>query len=164
MVKHHQPKMNIPMCLAAVLLCLTLVSCHLCGGLYAKYTATGYGEDTARVAKFDVSEESVLISKDLFFDATTPGSETKEIYVTNNSEVVVAYTVTIKNATQNIPYSFSINGSDFSLNECSVACYLEPNTRNNKIEIVTKWDKEDALAYMGMVDLIKLTISAEQVD
>ena len=50
------------------------------------------------------------------------------------------------------------------MHECSVTCYLEPNSKDNKIEIVIEWDEEGALKYMGMVDLIKLTISAEQVD
>ena len=72
--------------------------------------------------------------------------------------------VTIKNKTQNIPYSFSIDGSTLSMHECSVTCYLEPNSKDNKIEIVIEWDEEGALKYMGMVDLIELTISAEQVD
>ena len=50
------------------------------------------------------------------------------------------------------------------MHECSVTCYLEPNSKDNKIEIVIEWDEEGALKYMGMVDLIELTISAEQVD
>ena len=164
MVRYHKIKLNIPMCLAAILLCLTLFSCHLCGGLYAKYSATGNGKDAARVAKFDVSEDGVYFSENIVFDETVPGSEKKEIIVTNNSEVAVACVVTIKNTTQNIPYSFSINGSTFSMNECSVTCYLEPNSQDNIIEIVTEWDEEGAVKYMGMVDMIKLTISAEQVD
>ena len=164
MVRHHKTKMNIPMCLAAILLCLTLFSYHLCGGLYAKYLATGYGEDAARVAKFDVSEDGVYFSENIFIDETAPGSHKNQIYITNNSDVAVACVVTIKNSTQNIPYSFSINGSSFSMNECSVTCYLEPNTKDNKIEIIMEWDEEGALKYMGMVDMIKLTIRAEQVD
>ena len=163
MVRHHKTKMNIPMCLAAILLCLTLFSCHLCGGLYAKYSATGFGEDAARVARFDVSEDGAYFSKNLLIE-TAPGRVEREIVVTNNSEVAVACVVTIKNKTQNIPYSFSIDGSTLSMHECSVTCYLEPNSKDNKIEIVIEWDEEGALKYMGMVDLIELTISAEQVD
>ena len=164
MVRHHKTKMNIPMCLAAILLCLTLFSCHLCGGLYAKYSATGYGEDAARVAKFDVSEDGAYFSENIIIDEVAPGSEEREIIVTNNSEVAVACVVTIKNKTQNIPYSFSIDGSTLSMHECSVTCNLEPNSKDNKIEIVIEWEEEGALKYMGMVDLIELTISAEHVD
>lgn len=45
-------KLNIPMCLAGILFCLTLISVHLTGGLYAKYTASGTGSDSARVITF----------------------------------------------------------------------------------------------------------------
>ena len=44
--------MNIPMCLAAIMLCLTLVSVHLTCGLYAKYTTSGESSDGARVIRF----------------------------------------------------------------------------------------------------------------
>ena len=163
MVTHHKTKMNIPMCLAAILLCLTLFSFYFCGGLYARYTTSDSGEDAARVARFDVSEDGAYFSKNLLIE-TAPGRVEREIVVTNNSEVAVACVVTIKNTTQNIPYLFSINGSTSSRNECSVTCNLEPNSKDNKIEIVIEWDEEGALKYMGMVDLIELTISAEQVD
>ena len=52
MVRHHKTKMNIPMCLAAILLCLTLISIHLTSGLYAKYINSASGNDSARVIKF----------------------------------------------------------------------------------------------------------------
>ena len=162
MVTHHKTKMNIPMCLAAILLCLTLFSFHLRGGLYARYTTSDSGEDAGRVARFDVSEDGAYFSKNLLIE-TAPGKVEREIVVTNNSEVAVAYTVTIKNTTKNIPYSFSVNDSEPMLNECSVTCYLKPNSTEG-ISIVAEWAEEGALKYMGMVDLITLTISAQQVD
>lgn len=45
-------KMNIPICLAGVLLCLTMFSFHLSSGVVARYTTTASGTDTARVIKF----------------------------------------------------------------------------------------------------------------
>ena len=162
MVTHHKTKMNIPMCLAAILLCLTLFSFYLCGGLYARYTTSDSGEDAARVARFDVSEDGAYFSENLLIE-TVPGRVEREIVVTNNSEVAVAYTVTIKNTTKNIPYSFSVDGSEPMPNECTVTCYLKPNSTES-ISIVAEWAEEGALKYMGMVDLITLTISAQQVD
>lgn len=162
MVRHRKTKMNIPMCLAAILLCLTLFSFYLCGGLYARYTTSDSGEDAGRVARFDVSEDGAYFSKNLLIE-TAPGRVEREIVVTNNSEVAVAYTVTIKNTTKNIPYSFSVDDSEPMLNECSVTCYLKPNS-TERISIVAEWAEEGALKYMGMVDLITLTISAQQVD
>lgn len=55
MAKHaHKPvaKINIPMCIAAILFCLTLFSFHLTGGLYARYITTGTSSDSARVITF----------------------------------------------------------------------------------------------------------------
>lgn len=50
MAKRKRP--NIMMCLAFVLLCLTLLTTHFTGGLYAKYVAKDSAEDSARVIKF----------------------------------------------------------------------------------------------------------------
>jgi hypothetical protein len=52
MVRNHKTKINIPMCLAVILLCLTLISIHLTSGLYAKYISSDSGNDFARVIKF----------------------------------------------------------------------------------------------------------------
>lgn len=163
MAKHKKTvKVNIPMCIASCLFCLTLFSFYLCGGLYARYTTSDSGEDAARVARFDVSEDGAYFSENLLIE-TVPGRVEREIVVTNNSEVAVAYTVTIKNTTKNIPYSFSVDGSVPMPNECTVTCYLKPNSTES-ISIVAEWAEEGALKYMGMVDLITLTISAQQVD
>jgi len=52
MYRRKKAKMNIPMCTACVLLCLTLFSVYLCGGMYARYIVTESGEDAARVITF----------------------------------------------------------------------------------------------------------------
>ena len=117
MVRHHKTKMNIPMCLAAILLCLTLFSYHFCGGLYAKYLNKNNGNDEARIAKFDVSTDCDYFTQDIVMDECAPGRFEREIVVTNHSEVAVACVVNVKNVTRNIPYSFSIDGSTSSMNE-----------------------------------------------
>ena len=49
-------QVNIPMCLACVLLCLTLFSVHFSSGVVARYTTTATAHDSARVIKFgDIS-------------------------------------------------------------------------------------------------------------
>ena len=47
-----QGKVNIPMMLACVLLCLTLISTSMVGGLLARYTTGGTAADNARVVRF----------------------------------------------------------------------------------------------------------------
>lgn len=86
-------KMNIPMCAACILLCLTLFSIHLTSGLYAKYIAKGTGSDEARVAKFDVdivgnAADGVAVDWKVTSDVYT-------INVKNNSEVAVEYQITV---------------------------------------------------------------------
>jgi Fe-S cluster assembly scaffold protein SufB len=71
--------------------------------------------------------------------------------------------VTVENTTQNIPFAYSVNGSEPVQDLCSVVCYLEPNSTSD-IAVSSVWSEDGALEYMGMVDLIKLSIRAEQVD
>lgn len=163
MDRRPKTKINIPLNIACVLLCLTLFSFHLCSGLYARYTSMGSGEDSARVAKFDVSEEGEYFSEELLIEEAVPGSTERIITVENKGEVVVAYTVTIENTTQNIPYTFSVNDSTPQKDKCSVVCYLEPDSTND-IKIIATWSEEGALKYIGMKDFIKITINADQVD
>lgn len=48
----RRPKRNIALRLAGILFCLTLVSFYMVSGLFAKYTTSGKGSDSARVIKF----------------------------------------------------------------------------------------------------------------
>lgn len=52
MASRRRSKLNIPMFIASLLLCLTLFSFHLTSGLYAKYTTVSSGSDSGRVAAF----------------------------------------------------------------------------------------------------------------
>lgn len=81
--------------LVAVLICILLVSFHLMTGLYAKYSSTATGSDSARVAKFqvvvtgDAANISVACTQ-------MPGNEAAyEITVENASEVAVKYDVIV---------------------------------------------------------------------
>lgn len=81
--------------LVAVLICFLLVSFHLMTGLYAKYSSTATGSDSARVAKFqvvvtgDAANISVACTQ-------MPGDEAVyAITVENDSEVAVKYDVIV---------------------------------------------------------------------
>lgn len=80
-------KVNIPMVLACVLLCLTLISIHLTSGLYARYTTTATASDSARVARFEVEGTA---TEELKLDCRAKNGE-YIITVQNNSEVTVEY-------------------------------------------------------------------------
>lgn len=163
MSKRPRAKLNIPVCVAGVLLCLTLFSAHLTSGLYARYITTASGEDGARVAIFDITDDGAYFSDQLLVESA-PGEEVyKPIRVINNSEVTVAYVVTITNTTGNIPYLFSVDESTPVSGVCTVTCQLAPGAEK-LVEISASWSVDGALEYMGMVDLVKITIVAQQVD
>lgn len=52
MANRKRAKMNIPLIIACVLLCLTLFSIHLTSGIFAKYTTRADGKDSAKIAKW----------------------------------------------------------------------------------------------------------------
>ena len=62
----NKHRVNIPMCLAGILLCLTLFSFRLMGGLDAKYSTSDSGSDSARVITFG----DVTITEDGDFTAS----------------------------------------------------------------------------------------------
>lgn len=89
--RNSRAKMNIPMCVACVLLCLTMFTTHLMSGLYARYVATGEGSDSARVATFG---DVTIVETGSFVDGeavVTPGvpltKDAKVLY--SGSEVAV---------------------------------------------------------------------------
>lgn len=69
--RKREMKLNIPMCAACILLCLTLISIHMTGGLYAKYTATATGGDSARVVQF--GEVTISETGDFGVDGSEQG-------------------------------------------------------------------------------------------
>lgn len=81
-VRNNGTKLNIPMCMACVLLCAVLFSIHLTSGLYSRYVATGDGTDSARVITF--GEITLEETGDFVSDASvnnfliTPGVDLKK--------------------------------------------------------------------------------------
>ena len=151
-------KMNIPICLAGVLLCLTLFSFYFSGGLYARYVTKSTGSDSARVARFDVKIEANrnLYSELIDLGEIQPGGSQKIIFtVTNNSEVAVAFTATVENLTENLPLEIPLSG---------VPQNLAPGEKTTVTFAVT-WDAgEDDPVNAGKTDLLELQIKAEQID
>ena len=171
-------KKNIPMYAACILLCLVLITTYMTSGLYARYTAEGLGSDSARVATFDITNSDLRFSEKMRIDIAPAEDEVKEIAINNKSEVVVKYTLKVVNQTNNIPLQFKISpdgGSTFTdmiaLKDQEGKPTGEVISEGNlvpgasavlKIKIV--WDKQGAEQYMGMVDLVKIELKAEQID
>lgn len=165
-------KLNIPICAAAVLFCLTLFSTYFVSGLYARYTSSKQSVNDARVAVFSVKGGGELTKP--IAAKLVPG-ETSEhtLIITNNSEVAVDYTITVTKETNNLPLEFSVtkegvvpeswSKDNMTLNEQQI-----PGSHDDKYILHIKWianeDKDKDLALAGMVDHITVTVTATQAD
>ena len=88
-------RINIPMRIASILLCLVLFSVYMTSGMLAKYTTGGSGKDQSRVAKFSVSATADNANYEFKQGEETPIKEYK-VKVENPSEVAVRYTVQLQ--------------------------------------------------------------------
>lgn len=107
----------IMMRLTAVLVCLVLVSFHLMTGLYARYSSTATGSDSARVAKFDVDVSGALEKSDIVCTAMPSGNSTYTVTIKNQSEVAVHYqlSVEITGNSTGVNHSFSEASGDLAV-------------------------------------------------
>lgn len=87
--------MNIPICLAGILLCLTMFSIYVASNLFARYQTTASAEDDARVAKFDVDVTGQTQNPVLAYAYGTVMGNACTITVVNQSEVAVRYDVIV---------------------------------------------------------------------
>ena len=93
-------KLNTMLKLAGILLCLVLATTHLASNLYAKYTSSDSGGDSARVAVWNV-EASGSSASDVKIDLATAAtnnstvSDTYALTVTNKSEVASNYDIIV---------------------------------------------------------------------
>ncbi len=51
-IQHKRRIVNLPIIIAAILFCLTLISIHLSSSLYARYSSSANDSDTTRVIRF----------------------------------------------------------------------------------------------------------------
>lgn len=127
LAKHRKTaKVNIPMCIASFLFCLTLISIHLTSGLYAKYISSASGNDSARVIIFG---DITLTETGDFKDGNAyiiPGVDlTKKAVVDFAGSEAATYVFIEVAAAKWQPsddnYSFAIYSEDKALMEWSVA-------------------------------------------
>ncbi len=147
---------------AAVLLILVLLSASMVAGRYARYTTTASGSDSARVAKFHVTHSGEIPEAVQTIRVNLrPGEKCPySIQVVNDSEVAVAYTITAKSKYENLPLEFSLIDSDQPV---AAAVLVPGETKDLQYQVSWPADKNDD-KYIGMVDLIHLTIQASQID
>ena len=168
--------------IAAVLLIMVLVSTHMVSGLFARYTTTASGSDGARVAKFQITE-SLLNEDDSVFTSVAAGVVPNvpcevEVAVDNASEVAVTYEIAVGKASDNLPLKFYVipdEGGAVNLETIAASAQSTPYSFSGSINPTTTktysmyvlWtpaNEAEALANMGMVDMITLELSATQID
>ena len=156
MAKTNAPKRNVFLIAALVLLCLTLVSISLMSGMFARYTTKTSTGDSGRIAQFKVTGDG-FSDKVEFSVKMNPGDkETKDLSISNGSEVAVRYTVTVLNTTNNLP--LEVTGSNLTGT-------LAPGAASGNVAVTLEWPAgENDVAYSGMLDNIVVTVTAVQVD
>lgn len=157
--------------LAAVLLMLVLVTTSMVTGRYARYTTSSSGSDSARVAAFKISQSVVQGETDM--TATVPMPEIKPgetvnytVVVNMDTEVAVRNTITVSSLYGNLPLQFKIgeSGTDGTQGGTySQDC--QPGEYQKTYEASVTWPAiENSVNYIGMVDLLTITVTSEQID
>lgn len=156
-------KLNIPMLVACVLLCLTMLSLHLTAGLYARYTTSGQAEDAARVAAFKVTESDSILEETINFVAS-PSQNNYTVTVENQGETAIRYTITAENLYGNLPLQFSFDGgSTYTTGSASLSLDMAADS-SATLTLSVLWEQEGATAYIGMTDMIRISVEAVQID
>ncbi|MBR6669426.1 MAG: hypothetical protein IKL31_01610 [Ruminococcus sp.] len=146
-------KLNIPLQLAAVLICLTLISIYLVSGLYARYTTKHTTPTTAAVAEFSplasFAEDTWVFDSD---GLQTAYSFEYQIKLSNPSEVDVNCGLEIT-----FPDDM-LSGAVFTFNDTV--------KENNNGASINFGNFEDLSAgdMTGVTEILKITINKECYD
>lgn len=166
---------SIAMVFAWVLLILVLATSFLVDGTLARFTTGDRVKESARVAKFSIKgsgfSETINLSVTM-----NPGDMTEEktFLISNNSEVSVLYTVTIRNTTNNLPLKLLVGTEaiDFSDAAYQYSSTLPPKSGStaseNNFAFKLVWPATPAsnrsTVYSGQLDNIAVTVSATQIN
>ncbi len=170
MGKHqNNAKVNIPLRVAAVLLCLTLVSTYFVSGLQARYSTSGQSGNSAGVAKFSIEGSGTLLQP--IEARVSPGDpKPATLIIENKSEVAVEYSITVTNVTNNLPLRFRMEKDEVSLavdaDGTTFTAQQIPGNHSDTYVLHIDWDatKNNPDLWMGRVDYITVKVTATQID
>ena len=175
----------------AMLLCMVLASFWLLCNIYARYSTTASGSDSARVAKFSVTDKMTDPDSNSGQEvqeikiAAYPGfTKTYQVSVTNNSEVAIEYVMNVKNKYKNLPLQFQMldsnkkvisSGStetsmDYDLSESAEISAEDYTEHTYWLEIswptktISEGENLQDPSYAGKTDVIEITLKAVQKD
>lgn len=157
--------------LAAVLLSLVLLTSGIVSGRYARYVTSATGSDSARVAKFTLTQSILYEGTDLKTSIPMPEIKPGEtvtisLLVDHDTEVAVRNTIKLESTYSNLPLSFRVKekGTE-DTGSAPFAAVYGPGTFTVEYEAAITWNPGlDDTDYIGMVDLITITVISEQVD
>ena len=148
--------------IGVLLLCAMLVTSYMMSDLYARYTVTAFASDSARVAKFTFTDADMATKVDSFTIETSvyPGQPvcTYSAQIENKSEVTIRYLIKLENLTGNLP----INNNNIII-PYSSGDIAPGDTAPFGFSIL--WPAtENSPDYAGKMDIVRITVSVEQVD
>ena len=171
---------NVAMLAAGVLFLLVMVTTSIVTGMLARYATGDDSGDVARVAKFSVTGSGFSSALDI--SAVMEPGQTLDytggsaLAVTNNSEVSVRCTITLRNTTRNLPLALKVGSSEtdqttgfnsntgYSYTMDLAANQSTPGTFAFKIVWPTTPAENRSPVYSGQLDNIRITVTAEQID
>lgn len=154
----------------SALLCMTLISFWMLGGLYARYTTQGSGSDSARVAVFDISDSNTL-TRDFAVSLNGANEQSIKVMVQNKSEVAVRYRMEFA-ADGNLPLKItaqSANQDTITVDpDTAMSWTVEKpaeagRTAVDEYTFVITLEHSD-YRYSGGVANLTLTVTTEQMD
>ena len=167
--------------IAAVLLCLTVVSIWGTSGLYARYSTTASGSDEARVALWGSTQTIQLADSDTL--PKQPGQTCSyNLTVTNQrdgnkvSEVAQKYSIQVVTA-GNLPLTYTLtkNGTEIgTFTETDSAshtfaendmAFVAGTARSDSYELTVEWPSDKTSPSLASIpDYIEINVCSEQVD
>lgn len=155
----------------ALAFCALSLSFSVLSGIYAKYiSSSNEATDSARVAKFDVSDSGGMITHEysLTLDPLETVSLDDSLNLSNSSEVDIKCSFEMQ-STANLPlvFTWSKDGVDLGSAKAGepVSFIVDTNTENQLLDLRIDWDETDkSFIYRRQVDKLVLKIDCVQVD
>ena len=156
---------SVMMRIALVLLCMVMISFHLMGSMYARYTTKGSGSDDARVAKFDVKVTGD--SNAVRVDCAQSTDNVYTITIQNLSEVAVSYEIKVVTSVNGGSKLFDTDGVAVTVDQQNGSLAVDTQAERKLTFTVNDWSKitENMAGESGEVTLkFSVTIDIVQVD
>lgn len=153
----HQAKRPPLMVYVMYLLVATVV---FTGVTFSSYISSTVGQDTARVAKFEVTGTGSF-AVNIPAEAMIPGdSFQQQFIIQNKGEVAVELSIAAEMMYNKLPLELTIESVANELTQT-----LAVGSGEQTYTLTVSWPSEqDNISWAGKTDVIRLSISAQQID